>query len=136
MTVTETQALKSSDRINHFLADPGERWNHRFSVKRASLVEQYRSGSMALVLHLDRSAKGIGQLNAGRFVHGVQATANDSTFVILKAHIADLHKLQHWDKHLMLVHDVENVQPPEILIPSLVGFNGFEHEVGNWDSDL
>ena len=60
---------------------------------------------------------------------------NRSMLFILKAYVSEHHKLEHWDKKLMLIRDIQIVQSPHGNVPSLVGLYNVENEVMNVASD-
>jgi len=130
------EQLENLNRARDFFGDPMQRWNDRISPERISLLEEYRSGRLAFILHYD-SLQSLFESDTRGIAHKVQSFSDQgSRFLILKAHVTKLHKLQKWDKHLMLVPNVENVERPQPSIPTLVGFNSVEHERGDWNSDL
>src|SRR5262249_24477344 len=50
-------------------------------------------------------------------------------FFVLKANIPEHHHIEHWNKQLMLVENVQFVQGPQGIIPSLVGLYDIKEQV-------
>ena len=85
-------------------------------------IENYRRGSMALILNCNLPVVEFPESNRTRFIHEDRLDGNNrSVFLILKANTVENHRLQSWDEKLMFVHDVQIVKSPEQWIPSRVG---------------
>jgi hypothetical protein len=130
------EQLERFNRARDFYGDPLKRWNDRFTPERTSYVEEYCRGRMALVLDCNFPVVGVAESDAARFAKVVGRSFEGNVLVILKANVAKLHKLQYWDKHLMLVPDIQLVKAPEGGISSLVGFNHIEDKRSDWNGNL
>lgn len=130
------QDVKRLNRVADFFGDPLQRWNDRLTLERCSYIEEYCRGRLALVLHCYGSVVGVAESNGRGFVHDVNGPAHPSLFIILKADIGKTHKLEHWDKKLMFIPNIESVKSPQGGISSLVGFNCFKEYSGDCDADL
>jgi len=131
------QNLESLNRARDFFGDPFKRWVNRLTCEnRSSYIENYICGRAALVLQFDFLSVGSRNGNSTRFISDVIGRSDHLPILILKANAKKPHKLQNWNDHLMLIQDVQLVQSPQGEIPSLVGFNCVQNEVGNRSSDL
>ena len=80
-----------------------------------------------MLLHFD----GPTASNARAAVNKDIAAVRYGAFAVLKAHLVNRHKLPHWDKKLMFVDDIQPVQGPDGVIPSLAGLYYFEYRMMN-----
>lgn len=128
--------IERFNRARDFFGDPIKRWQDRLSLEGCSKVEQYRRGRMALIVHCEIPSVQMPESHAPRIVHENRINRNLDVFVIFKANTLYQHKLQHWNQKLMLIHDIEIVNSPEGIIPSLVGFYRIQNKSLNGRSDL
>jgi hypothetical protein len=134
--VGQSEQLERLNRACDFFGDPAQRWNDRLVLEGSVLSEVYLSGRAALVLYCDLSMDRLGDLQTkGRFI-GESSGSDGTAIFILKAHIKDNHKLNHWDEKMMLVPDVHVVKPPEQDIPTLVGLYLFDNKLTIGHDDL
>lgn len=129
----QSEIIESVNRARDFFGDPVKRWNDRLILKGSSYVENYCEGRMALILHCKVSFPvNLPMVGALRDVVGRE---QESFFIVLKANVAKPHKIEHWDKQLMLVHDVHIVQGPQGPILSSVGLYDIHDNVTNLNSN-
>jgi len=130
------QQSETLDRARDFLGNPRERWDDRLRLEGKSYVEQYRDGRMAIVLHLEILPVQTLQSDPAGGIEENRRLLDCYSVLVLKADIANSHKLDDWDEKLVFIRNVEFVKSPEGRIPSLVGFYRIENEVVDSRSDL
>lgn len=134
---TNEQQVEQFNRLRDFFGDPAKRWDDRLDLHNKAFTEEYICGRAALVLHCDIET--VSTLYKRKpIVPEVEIASQPrkrSMLVILKAHIFEHHKLEHWNKKLMFVDDIKVIQSPESKIPSLVGLYNIENEIANLDND-
>ena len=128
------------DRAHDFFGDPTKRWDDRLRLEGNSKVKEYLRGRMALVLDCEiHSFSTFDIYGTGRIQNEKRGSAflsEGSVLLILKANPAYPHKLQHWNQKLVFIPDVQIVQSPDGMIPSLVGLHYVCNEIMNMDADL
>lgn len=129
----EVDFLESIDRARNFFGDPYKRWEDRLTLKSGSAyIENYISGRAALILQCNFPSVRSGERNDAGFFGEVISPPDRIPAFIFKANIKETHKLQHFDEFLMLISDIHVVQGAEGGIPSRVGFNVVQDNVGNF----
>lgn len=97
-----------------------ERWDNRLSTERLSFCEEYRKGRLTLVLKFkDRVGVDIGyaEFSAVRDPDGTVVHMRTAEF---ERHAVEFGDRNDRNQQVMLVGDVQIVESPEGVIPSLV----------------
>lgn len=124
--------LESLNRARDFFGNPAQRHQDWLNLIGQVKIENYRRGRIALILDCQRTAVSVSQSNAAGVVAVNRgAVVDSSTFLVLKADVQEAHHLEHWNKQLVLVSDVQTVQSPEGVIPSLVGLYRSDYQAMN-----
>ena len=128
-------ASRQKDRF-HVLNDAAdhmsqllERWENRLILQGQSLVEEYEQGRLTLVCDLDVSMARKWSDASLRGSENPKINSNFLASVVLKAKVTQHADVHDWKQEPMLVNDVEFVQGPEGVIPSVVRFYGIHDEV-------
>ena len=134
---SKQERLERLNRARDFFGNPVQRGQDRLTFKGKSHIEEYRGGRMALVLHLKISPGALRQ----KMRPGSVSVQNSFDMplicvLVLKADTRDVHTLQEWNKELMFVPNIQVLQGPERIIPSLVGFYVAHEEILHYDLDL
>jgi hypothetical protein len=125
------EQIECVNRARDFFGDDSQRWNNWRTFIGCSKMEQYYSGSAALILDCDVSIVsstsqviGSGQLreNIRRFIEG-------KLLIVLKTDGTETHNLEQRSEKLMLVSDIQPVERPQRTVPSLIGFYGVQNEI-------
>src|SRR5450432_3883473 len=126
----DSEQLKRFNRAVNFFGDPCKRLNDSLILEKPdAYIENYRRGSMALVLHCHLPVIEFFEPKGAGFIHVDRPNGDDrSVFLVLKANTVEDHRLQRWNEKLMFVDDVQIVKSPEQWIPSLVGLYRFDDE--------
>jgi hypothetical protein len=126
--------FKGINRARDIFRELGECWNDRLVLEGNSYVEHYCRGRMAFIVYCKGSL--LPQLEPPRVVRevGLPIRKENVSMLILKADIRELHKLEHWNEQLMLVHDTHVVQGPQGPIPRLVGLYVIDDKIAQLDS--
>jgi hypothetical protein len=127
----DREHLESVNRAGHALRNFVERLNDRLTLVGDSYVKYYSEGRMALVLRCEISLPAKFYVKARLFCKDRPLEDKRVVFIVLKAKIGKPHHIEYWDEQLMLVEDVQFVQGPEGLIPSLVGLYMIQEQVNN-----
>jgi len=134
---SNAQQIDRFNRARDYYGDPVERWNDRLILNPASKVEEYLRGRMALILQCYApSLRTVQTETEGICTEVVIPAINGNLFIILKAHLMELHPLNHWNEKLMFVPVVQVMKNPQFIVPSLVGFYGVQDKLTQRFTDL
>jgi len=130
LPVARREHLECINRARHAFGNFVERLNDRLTGVGDANVEQYCRGRIALVLDCQVSLPI--EFKAGRCIKGEESALWErDVFIVLKADVHKPHHLEHWDKQLVLVSNVQFVQGPQGVIPSRVGLYNIHEKIAN-----
>src|ERR1039458_3173668 len=127
----EESALDSVNDAADQFRQLDERWSNRLALHGQSLVKQYQRNRLTLLCDLDisRTLKhcngAVSRDNQGRIDHFVAS-------VVLSAKVNNGCDLHDWKHKPVFVEDVEIVEAPEGIIPSVVRFYDIHDEVNDF----
>lgn len=135
--LSEKQRLERLNNARNFFGDPVQRWNDRLASEGKSVVEKYSSGRMAFILYSKILSEELAQRQSPRLIGNQQFIERPFfSIFVLKANAPDVHDLQDWNQELMFVPNIQVVQSPDRVIPSLVGFYLIQEKIMDFDLDL
>src|SRR5579872_4149520 len=96
-----------------------QRCDDRLRLEGNVWWKEYLSGRMAVTLECEVTAE-----IQPNFAGGVSKDSlrMHRVFTVLKANVPESHKLDDWNNKMVLVPDVQIVNSPNGIIPSLIGF--------------
>jgi hypothetical protein len=106
-----------------------ERWDNRFTFHGQSLIEQYQQGRITLVCDLDISVANASVNRRSASGDGPSSDTKLLASLVFSANIVNSSDLYDWKQKPVLVENVEIVQGPDGVIPSLVRFYDIHDEV-------
>jgi hypothetical protein len=135
--LSEKKRLERLNRARNFFGDPVQRRDDRLTFEGKSIIEEYSSGRMALILYSKIFPLELVQRQSPRLV-GNQPLLKRPFFSIfvLKANTSNVDDLQEWNKELMFVSNIQVIQSPDRVIPSLVGLYVVQEQIMDFDLDL
>lgn len=121
----ERDRLETLDDSKNKLRELFERWDNRLTLQGKSLVEQYISGRLSLVVDVDFIAFG----NAGAPTNGdigvvelnrQRALDNEGTRFVFYMNVRQCRNVEHGNEQFVFVENIEVVKSADRVIPSLV----------------
>jgi hypothetical protein len=117
----------AANKFGHLL----EMWNNRFTFQGQSIVEQYQQARLTLVCDLDIRVADA-RMNRRPIVDDDPIpNSNLLASVVFRQNAVHRSDLHEWKQKPVFVSNVEVVEGPEGVIPSLVGFYDIHDEVSD-----
>jgi hypothetical protein len=126
-------SLELLNDVANKLNEINKRWQNKLTLCGQSLVEKYREGRLTLVCDLEISssvAGDIGSMDSPSLnKHGESGKLIAS--IVLQTNSLQHSNVYHWKQEPVFIEDVQFVQSPEGVIPSLVRFYDIHDEVSD-----
>src|ERR1700687_2364067 len=107
-----------------------QRWENQFVTHRESLLEQYQQGRFTVVCDLDICRSAI--VEAGAVASDYPSANTDlCASGVFCPDFTNGAGLPNWNQQPVFVQNVETVQGPEGVIPSIIGFYNIHDEISD-----
>lgn len=125
--ILRDEGIQGFNCARTLFGDPVERWNDWLALQGKPILEQYLAGDLAVLVDVDISVSGRHEVNNPSL--DIETAINELHSVHLRINAVPASDFDKRNQELMFIRNIQIVEGPQGIIPSLVGLHGIDNKL-------